>query len=290
MHKGGYMKKLLVLFTVFMLLGSMQGVVNAQNNLGNPPLDGVYYKSNTPNRLPIPYEHLREADVMWSKRIWRVIDMRQKINLPLFYPLDEQAGRQSLMQVIYRAVTEGAIPAYSTDNDEFLSVVSVADLKKQLDRFDTIELTRPYPPYDTYDSVIAEPFRTSDVYLIRVKEDWFFDKQRSVMDVRIVGLCPVKEEYDENGEWKGFNPLFWVYFPDCRKIFAQKDVFNRWNDAERRTFDDVFWKRVFGSYIYKENNVYDRKIIQYAKGLDGLLEAERVKDDLFKVEHDLWEY
>lgn len=284
------MKKMIVLFTVFVLLGSMQGMVKAQSNLGGPPLDGVYYKHAIPNRLPIPYEHLREADVMWTKRIWRVIDMRQKINLPLYYPMDKQAGRQSLMQVIYTSVTEGTIPAYSTENDEFLNIVSVAELKKQLDRFDTIPMTRPYPPYDEYDSVIAEPFRTSDVYLMRVKEDWFFDKQRSVMDVRIIGLCPIKEEYDENGEFKGYKALFWVYFPDCRPLFAKYDVFNRFNDAERRSFDDLFWKRIFGSYIYKENNVYDRRIVQYAKNLDGLLEAERAKDDIFKMEHDLWEY
>jgi gliding motility associated protien GldN len=123
-----------------------------------------------------------------------------------------------------------------------------------------------------------------------VKEDWFFDKQRSVMDVRIIGLCPIQEILDENGELKGMKPLFWVYFPECRKLFANNEVYNRWNDAERRTYEDVFFKRLFGSYIYKESNVYDRNIQQYAKGMDGLLEAERIKNDLFNIEHDLWEY
>jgi len=285
------MKKMIVLLFAFVLLGSMQGPVSAQNNLGTPPLDGVYHKQHIPNRVPVPYEHLREADVMWTKRIWRVIDMRQKINLPLYYPMDKQAGRQSLMQVIYNAVTEGTLTAYTTDNDEFLTQVSVDELKKKLDKSDTITLTRPEPPYEEYDSMVSNPFRTSDVVLIRIKEDWFFDKQRSVMDVRIIGICPITESYDAvTGEFRGYDPLFWVYFPDCRPLFAKYDVFNRYNDAERRSFDDIFWKRMFGSYIYKENNVYDRRIVQYAKFMDGLLEAERIKDDLFKVEHDLWEY
>jgi gliding motility associated protien GldN len=285
------MKKVLVVFSVVLLLVSLQGNVNAQNIPGNPPLDGVYQKIHIPNRVPVPYEHLREADVMWSKRIWRVIDMRQKLNLPLYYPMDKQTGRQSLMQVIYTAVMEGTITAYGTDNEEFLSPMTVAELKSQLDKVDTQRLTRPYPPYEEYDTIIAETFRTSDVYLMRLKEDWFFDKQRSVMDVRIIGLCPITEDYDVvTGEFRGYKPLFWVYFPECRTLFAKYDVFNRWNDAERRSFDDMFWKRTFGSYIYKESNVYDRRIIQYAKGLDGLLEAERVKDELFRVEHDLWEY
>jgi gliding motility associated protien GldN len=285
------MKKLIVLFSGFLLLLCLQGSVSAQNNLGEPPLDGVYQKVHIPNRVPVPYEHLREADVMWAKRIWRVIDMRQKINLMLYYPMDKQVGRQSLMQVIYNAVLEGTVSAYGTENEEFLTRMTIPEIKNMLDKSDTQTLTRPYPPYEEYDSVISEPFRTSDVYLMRVKEDWFFDKQRSVMDVRIIGLCPITEEYDPvTGEWRGYKPLFWVYFPECRSLFAKYDVFNRWNDAERRSFDDLFWKRTFGSYIYKESNVYDRKIVQYAKTMDGLLEAERVKDELFREEHDLWEY
>lgn len=284
------MKKMMLLVLGLALLGSAKGQVNGQNNLGNPPLDGVYHKEHIIHRQPVPYEHLREADVMFTKRIWRVIDMRQKINLPLYYPLVRQAGRQSLMQVIYDGVKEGTLTAYGAENDEFLTPISLTELMKQLDKERKVTLQRNEPPYDEYDSIIPEPFNVADVYMIRVKEDWFFDKQRSVMDVRIIGLCPIKEELDENGEFKGYNPLFWVYFPECRPLFARLDVFNRWNDAERRSFDDVFWKRMFGSYIYKESNVYDRRIQAYAKAMDGLLEAERIKDELFRVEHDLWEY
>jgi gliding motility associated protien GldN len=284
------MKKILCVVSFIAFVLSVQHDAFSQNNLGNPPLDGVYNKLNTPNREPIPYTSLREADVMWSKRIWRVIDMRQKINLPLYYPLQEQNGRKSLMQIIYNAIKENTITAYSADNEEFLTPLTPTEIQKKLDKEDTMTMTRLEPPYDTYDSVISNPFNTADVYLLRVKEDWFFDKQRSVMDVRIIGLCPIMERLDEFGEPMGFTPMFWVYFPECRKIFANNEVYNKWNDAERRSFEDIFFKRLFGSYIYKESNVYDRKILQYAKGMDGLLEAERIKDELFIKEHDLWEY
>jgi gliding motility associated protien GldN len=285
------MRKLNFIVTLVAIFILAPKTVNAQGS-GNPTPDHpIMDPPAIEDRVPIPYEHLREADVMWAKRIWRVIDMRQKINLPLYYPMEKQKGRQSLMQVIYDAVMNGTVTAYSTSDEEFLAPFTIEELKKQLDKTDTQRLTRPYPPYDEYDSVIADVFRPSDVYLIRLKEDWFFDKQRSVMDVRIIGLCPIMEDYDPvTGEWRGYKPLFWVYFPQCRPVFARKAVFNRWNDAEQRSFDDIFWKRFFGSYIYKESNVYDRRIIQYAKQLDGLLEADRVKDDLFKFEHDLWEY
>ncbi len=285
------MKKVFGVIALMTVLLTVQHAAYTQNNIGKPPLDGVYNKLNTENREPIPYTSLREADVMWSKRIWRVIDMRQKINLPLYYPIQEQQGRKSLMQILYNAIVkENTITAYTTDNEEFLTPLTPAEITKTLDRQDTMTMTRLTPPYDTYDSVISNPFNTSDVYLLRVKEDWFFDKQRSVMDVRIIGLCPYMEEYDEFGEPKGYKPLFWVYFPECRKLFAKNEVYNKWNDAERRTYEDVFFKRLFGSYIYKESNVFDRRIYQYAKGMDGLLEAERIKDELFIKEHDLWEY
>jgi gliding motility associated protien GldN len=287
---GKVMKKIVLIFSVLMLIISSQNNSFSQNNLGKQPLDGVYEKHRDINREPIPYTSLREADVMWSKRIWRVIDMRQKINLPFYYPTDEQKGRKSLMQILYNGIKENTITAYSSGDEEFQTRMTPAELSKSLNKEDTMRLTRNYEPYEEYDTVISQPFNTADIYLLRVKEDWFFDKQRSVMDVRIIGLCPIKEELDENGESKGFRVLFWVYFPECRKLFANNEVYNRWNDAERRTYEDVFFKRLFGSYIYKESNVYDRKIQQYAKGMDGLLEAERIKQELFEKEHDLWEY
>jgi gliding motility associated protien GldN len=108
------------------------------------------------------------------------------------------------------------------------------------------------------------------------------------MDVRIIGLAPVYE-IEKNGE-KRRETMFWIYFPEARFIFANAEVFNKSNDAERRTFEDIFWKRRFSSYIYKESNVYERKISEYKTSLDALLEAEKIKEDIFVFEHDLWEY
>jgi len=111
------------------------------------------------------------------------------------------------------------------------------------------------------------------------------------MDVRIIGICPMKKKLDElTGEFRGVEPMIWVYFPEARHVFANAEVYNFHNDAERRTFDDIFWKRQFGSYIIKESNVYDRFIIEYKAGLDALLEADRIKNDMFLIEHDLWHF
>ncbi|HOI88770.1 MAG TPA: gliding motility protein GldN, partial [Lentimicrobium sp.] len=101
---------------------------------------------------------------------------------------------------------------------------------------------------------------------------------------------PVRDNLDEKGLFRGYDPLFWIYFPEARPVLAKAEVFNRNNSAARKTYDDIFWKRMFTSYIYKEDNVYDRRISDYATGIDALMEAERVKTDLFMFEHNLWEF
>jgi gliding motility associated protien GldN len=245
---------------------------------------------NDAPKTPVPLPPVREADIMWSKRIWRVIDMREKINLPFYYPTTPANGLKSFMQVVMDAIKNNEITVYDASSDEFLIPLTYEQIMQSLSQADTISIQRTEPPYDTYDTVITKDFDPTSVKQIRVKEDWFFDKQRSVMDVRILGLCPITEEYDENGEFKGYKPLFWIYYPRARNVFVQNNVFNRFNDSTRLSYDDIFMKRFFGSYIYKESNVYDRKISEYSKGMDALLESERIKNDIFILEHDLWEY
>ena len=88
----------------------------------------------------------------------------------------------------------------------------------------------------------------------------------------------------------GFKELFWLYFPECRYVFQNFYVQSRHNDSQRMSFDDLFWKRMFTSYIYKESNIYDRELQNYRAGVESLLEAERIKDKIFKFEHDLWSF
>ncbi|MFM2206608.1 MAG: hypothetical protein RL213_583 [Bacteroidota bacterium] len=266
------------------------GPVLAQN-----VLDGVYVKEHTATRTPLAYPYLREADVMWSKRVWRYIDLGEKINLPLKYPLTKStADRKSLIDVIMDAVSEGALTAYSAVDDEFTAPVTLKEIESRGGaRTDTMRMMRPDPPYDEYDTVIAKEFSRDKVIGYRMKEDWFFDRQRSVIEVRIIGIAPMIQATNEAGEALEGNqkkPLFWIYYPEARKLFANSEVFNRVNDAERRSFDDVFQKRFFSSYIFKESNVYDRRIEDYKQGLNALLESEKIKEEITNLEHDMWEY
>jgi len=258
-------------------------------------LDGVYVKEHTQTRTPLSYPFLREADVMWSKKIWRIIDLNEKINLPLKWPSSESThDRKNLIDVLMSATKEGTLTAYDYMNDDFLLPITMKQVEERGgSRVDTQRLTRPDPPYDEYDTVIAKDFNYDDVVAYRVKEEWFFDKQRSVMEVRIIGIAPLIYAKDESGNIRDNNikiPICWFYYPECRKLLAGAETFNRQNDAERRTFDDIFQKRLFSSYIYKEANVYDRTIGDYKTGIATLYESEKIKAEIANLEHDMWEY
>ncbi|CAN5423470.1 gliding motility protein GldN [soil metagenome] len=282
------MKKLILLLTVII---GLSGGINAQN-----VLNGVYVKENNPARKVVPYPYLREADVMWSKKIWRQIDLNEKINAPLRYPkTSETKDRKNLISTLMDAVKEGSLTAYDPQDDEFTLPMTANEFSKVggADSI-SIKVTRPDPPYDEIDSVVFRPFNPDDVVQYRLKEEWFFDKQRSVMDCRIIGICPMTLARDQDGnliEGGQKKLLFWVYFDEARRIFVNAEVANRSNSSQRLTFEDVFMKRMFNSYIIKEDNVYNRRVDDYkANPLDALLESERIKQDMLNLEMDLWEY
>ncbi|MCZ2248434.1 MAG: gliding motility protein GldN [Bacteroidia bacterium] len=277
-------KAIVVVVTVFLML-SLNHDVKSQSNI----LDGVYIKEHSLQRKVIPYSSLREADVMWSKRIWRIVDLREKINQDFYFPTDPIAGRKSLMQVVWDGVTkDGSLIAYSDENDgDFTTQLSKTELDAKYNSWDTTQIEN-FETGELEEKITQRQFIPAEVKQIKIKEEWFFDRQRSVMDVRIIGLAPVRF-YEKNGEER-IETMFWIYFPEARFTFVNAEVYNKGNDAERRTYDDIFMKRRFSSYIYKESNVYNRRINAYLSGLDALLEAEKIKEDIFNTEHDLWEY
>lgn len=282
------MKRSFLLLTIAAFFACLTFPAQAQI-LDSPPQNLIYEDYDAEDLRPVPYPSLRKADVMWSKRIWREIDMRQKMNQAFYYPIEPHNNWRNFMTVVMDALKEGSITAYDISNtDEFLVPLTYQEIiTRQIDTFNTT-LTRPYPPYEEYDTVIYTEFDPTKVMRIRIKEDWYFDKKRSQMMVRILGICPVMIKERQGEEFT--EPLFWVYFPEARFVFAQSEVYNRNNDAARRSYDEVFMKRMFNSYVYKEQNVYDRRISEYAQGLDAMLESERIKEELMMFEHSLWEY
>ncbi len=286
------MKRVALLMMGFAMLAVAPQKMTAQDILTE-----VYTREHIPNKAPVPYAYLREADVMWAKDIYRIIDLKQRQNLPLYYPLTPINDRYNLISLILWGIDNEGIRAFdvSDPNNEFTIPL---DRSKIDDSFGagTQTIKRLDLNGNYVDTTIMNDRRIEEVKQILVKEKWFFDKNHSVMSVRIIGLCPIRvyNQLDDSGMPTDAivkKKTVWVYFPELRPLFARHEMFNDNNDAQRISFDDYFIQRRFNSYIYAESNVYSNRVIsQYSVGMDALLEAERVKTYLFETEHDLWEY
>jgi gliding motility associated protien GldN len=314
------------------------GPVNVQEG---GVVDGVYIQEHVPTKKLIPYEHVREADVVWSKRVWSFIDLREKINHPLYYPFDyyvedslgtvwvKNSSRWSLWTVVKHHILNGDLTIFEPknpnsifdgvlDGDQFkyalepqvgLNYLSDKAFQRSVDGYLNIVTGGEYVSVKNSvgeDSTFINPITGEDespppvfveyktpilsehIVQYRLKEDWFFDKERSVLDVRILGIAPViYEATKEGGKYK---ELFWLYFPHCRYVLNNYFAYNDQNDAQWMSFDDLFWKRRFSSVMYKESNVYDRKIDSYKAGVDALFEAEKIKEEIRTLEHDVWSF
>ena len=287
------MMKKIVLLLVGLSILSVTYKVSAQDNLQE-----VYVREHIPLKKPVPYEYIREADVMWSKIIYRMIDLRQKQNLSLYYPTKPIGGRMNLVDLLLWGIDNEGIRAFSTNDplNEFTAQMTIDQVDGSFDAgSDTTRTTDPTTG-QLIDVVVENPRKTWEIKKLLVKEKWFFDKNHSVMKVRIIGISPIRVYNREDDQGMPTDEIlqsqtFWVYFPEIRPLLANHEVFNRNNDSQRISFDDFFMQRRFSSHIFAVSNVYDNRWINsYTMGVDALLEAEKQKEWLFNIEHDLWEY
>ncbi len=230
------------------------------------------------------YEPLREIDVMWQKRVWRVVDTREKMNLP-FRNFD-----RPFFTILQEMAEAGDIRVFA--DERFKEPLSADELIAMTNKIDT---TITYDP-ETYEEKIVitnSPIDPDAIKRYRIKEVWYFDKESSVMKVRILGIAPIIDEFDdETGILKYSRPLFWVYYPKIRTALARERVANDYNDIAPMSWAQLFEERRFASYITKASNTMGLRIQDMFEDsdYDQLLEAELIKQELFNWEHDLWTY
>ena len=282
-------KFLLFIGVLALLLGATQQEAKAQI------IDGAYKRADVYNRKPTPLPYIREADVMWRKKVWRIIDLREKINQTLYFPTKEVDGRSNLVNLMIHGIQDGKLTAYDAKNDDEFKVPMTFEQVKEA--FGATTRTRKVRNVDTGEMVertVAGEIRSEEIKQFMIKEEWYFDKQTSTMNVRVIGICPIQEFYrdeDTNQEQVQRRQVFWIYFPEAREIMAANEVFNAQNTARNLSFDDVFLKRKFNSYIVKEENIYNnREISQYLGSKDAMLESKRIENTIFDYEQNLWEY
>ena len=261
----------------------------------NNVVDGIVAKQHIKNKRHLQPAYVREANVLWAKTIWRIIDLREKQNLYLYYPTNTVDERRSLIRTLIDAIATGELEAYNPNNDnEFESTITVNDAYQKLGA-EPVDSTVSVDP-ETGESVTkfvydVKSLPTDLVKKVMVKEVWFFDSRYSALKCKILGLCPIVLAMNEDGTRLDQKLLFWVYYPAAERFLAKQEAYSFSNDAMRSSLHDRLQARQFGSYIYKESNVYNNRIItSYAKGMASNIEAQRIENSIFQKEHDMWAF
>lgn len=293
-------------------IGVLGTTVSAQSNLLNAKTPDEIGKKTaaqleSDNDKPLPYGYVHDRDVLMGKMIWEQIDLDERINFPLYYPVDTAfvgKDRRSLFAVLLKGIKEGKITEVYGD-DYFNTKKTVKEIESVFKYIDTTdagkdEINNFYDDYMSGKKILDKQYvnetelDASDISGYKVKGFWYFDKRQSELKYRLMAICPLALEAREKA--KGGTDtieLFWVYFPSVRNILHESKAFNDRNSAMPITFDHLLNTRRFNGVIYKEENVYgDRTIQDYMKdnAQTQLLEAERVKEKIRNFEQDMWNY
>ncbi len=261
--------------------------------------DDAIERNLVKDRDPLPYEHIREDDAVYRQRLWREIDVHEKMNLPFVYKAEGDNGNQRFIIILLNAIKSGEITAFNPNDDRFTTPYTLKEITADL-----VGKSYTIPVQDwvkdptgtlgiTKDSVVVNEFDPNGIEKYWIKEDVIFDKESSRLHTRILGIAPLKTIKNTDGSVRDVTPVFWVYYPDLRPMLAKFEAYNGKNFGARLSWEEVFESRMFASRIIKSTveNPNDLYIKEYIKDpILRLLEGDNIKEKIFNYEQDLWSY
>jgi gliding motility associated protien GldN len=280
-------------FYLVLLAFITSNVMFAQANLLNAnAVDQIGKKTReqllADNDKPLPYGYIDDRDILWSKIVWEIIDLNQKINLPYYFPIDTtniSNNRRSLFDTLYKAVRTGKIKEAYGDSF-FTSKVTRQEIAGKL-----------FNARQNGNNIDTFKISTQDITAFKIKGMWYFDKRQGELKYRLLAIAPLGPDVQTLGvseiEDDNLYELFWIFYPSAREVLHNAKVFNPKNSSHPISFDHLLNARRFASFVIREENIYDnRKISDYVRGnsLFQLLEADRIKDDIRNREIDMWNY
>lgn len=250
-------------------------------------------------KKPLEYGYVEDRDILWSKNIWEVIDLDERVNFPLYYPIDTVnigGNRRSLYDVLMSGIRSGKIKNIYTDS-YFTEKRTLSDISAAISKVDTTDLGREQ--YNAGEEIDAQyidrrDLSSADIMEYRIRGMWYFDKRQAELKYRLLGIAPVAPDVNFlDEEEPDLVELFWVWFPDAREILFDASAFTGGNSSMDISFDHLLNARRFNAIIYKEENVQgDRGVNDYIteNAFMQLLESERIKEQIRNFEQDMWNY
>jgi gliding motility associated protien GldN len=298
------MSRALKLFSLIILtlggINSTRGQANLLNarvpqNVGN--LNEQQKEAN--DETPLAYGFVDDRDVMWSKTIWEIIDLDERVNFPYYYPTDTLnlgPERRSLFDVLKKNLSNSNIKEVYK-SAYFQEKLTYEEIQERLIAVDTTDAGYAQFNADGFvDPEFIERRRitAAEIRQYKIKGTWYFDKRLGELKYRLLAVCPVAPDVEVKtlaGEEEDLVELFWVWFPDARTSLNKSKVFNSRNSSQPITYDHMLNSRRFNSTIYKEENVYEDREVKdyiYEDALRMLLESERIKSVIRDYEQDMW--
>ena len=243
----------------------------------------------------LEYYEIEENDVLWSKVVYEFIDLNEKLNFPLLFPVDDDKniiGRKSLWRILKEYISSKTELAQGNNLND-IEIFSSDDFTKKLTNSEVLDLMSYEQISRRTNTTKREYVKSNQIGGYNIKGMWYFDKKYSELKYRLLGIQPVgsnTEDLKRQDFKKRESPYFWIWYPTLREMLHKEMVYNDRNSATSISFDQLLISRRFNSYIYKEDNVYqNRKIGDYKKsGLQSILESERIKKEILDFEQDMW--
>jgi len=275
-----------LLFAMFLVMGHGQSNIlnaNSPTEIGKKNIDQI--QSDLDSYLE--YEFIDDRDILWSKIVYEKIDLSERLNFPLLFPIDDNLyvdTRKSLWRVLKENIIDKNITLiYNANNDNFKELLTYEQAMSSL------KIRKNYG--DELDPDFQDIEITSaDITGYYLKGMWYFDKRRGELMYRLIAIMPVGKNIEDPMDEEMQTTYFWIWYPSIREILHKELVFNDTSNANQISFDQLLISRRFSSYIYKEDNIYgDRPISAYKlKGLESILESQRIKKEILDFEQDLW--
>jgi len=247
------------------------------------PVDGLYRAPLLTRAKPFAFPKENKYDTKFYKRIWRTIDLNDSVNKIFSMP------GQTLMALIMDAIKAQKLVAYYDEGftkaltyEKVLRVMSDSVVVPDIDSTGT--------QFGSH--MIYVPFNPDSVTTLEIKEDLYVDKVRGRMITQIIGMSPLKKVKGSTGEYLGDQHPFYLYFPQCRNVFATKDVYDTQRDVYGLSFDDLFIERDFKSTIVKESNPGDLRIKDKFPNDEKRQkqESDRIEKEIRDYKNNLWKY